>query len=66
MYGETFYGRHMPIYGKKLKTLLLRNKNVDDLETWYAALGAQILPSLIKWWSCVGLDLFYGKVYFGS
>ena len=41
----------MPIYGKNLKQiffLLLRKQKVDDLETWYAASGAQILPSLFK------------------
>ena len=36
-----------PIYGKNLKNLL-RNQKVDDLETWYAALGARLLPNLIK------------------
>ena len=30
---------------KTLKNLLLRNQKADVLETWYAALGAQILPS---------------------
>ena len=30
----------MPIYGKKLKNLLLRHQKAADLETWYAALGA--------------------------
>ena len=34
----------MPIYGKNLKqNLLLQNLKVDDLETWYAALGARVL-----------------------
>ena len=34
----------MPIYGKNLKqNLLLQNPKVDDLETWYAALGARVL-----------------------
>ena len=28
--------------------------------------GAQVLASLLKWWPCVDLDLFYGKVKFGS
>ena len=37
----------MPIYGKTLKNLL-RNQKADDLETWYAALGARVLPSLFK------------------
>ena len=38
----------MPIYGKTLKILLLRNQKADDLETWYAALGAQVLSCLFK------------------
>ena len=38
----------MPIYGKNLKKNLLRNQKADDLETWYAASGAQVLPSLFK------------------
>ena len=34
----------MPIYGKNPKqNLLLQNPKVDDLETWYAALGARVL-----------------------
>ena len=33
---------------KTLKNLLLRNQKVGDLETWYAASGAQVLPSLFK------------------
>ena len=32
----------MPIYGKNLKNFLL-NPKADDLETWYAALGARVL-----------------------
>ena len=39
----------MPIYGKNLKNLLLRNQKADDLETWYAVLCAQVLPNLFKW-----------------
>ena len=38
----------MPIYGKNLKNLLLQNHKANDLETWYAALGARVLPSLFK------------------
>ena len=38
----------MLIYGKTLKNLLLRNQNADDIETWYAASGARVLPSLFK------------------
>ena len=33
----------MPIYGKNPKQNLLQNPKVDDLETWYAALGARVL-----------------------
>ena len=57
----------MPIYGKSLKSLLLRNQKekADDLETWYAALGPRVLPTLFKLWSCVDLDLVYGKIKFG-
>ena len=38
----------MPIYGKNLKNLLLWNQKADDLETWNAAPGAQVLPSLFN------------------
>ena len=38
----------MPIYVKNLKTLLLRNQKVDDLDTWYAATRAPVPPSLLK------------------
>ena len=31
----------MSIYGKNLKKNLLRNQKADDLETWYAASGAE-------------------------
>ena len=42
-----------PIYGKKPKKKkkkknLLRNQKADDLESWYASLGAQVLPSLLR------------------
>ena len=50
---------------KIFKNLLLRNQKACDLETWYAALGAQELSSLFKWWPWVNLDLFYGTVKFG-
>ena len=34
----------MPIYCKNLKkNLLLQNPRVEDLETWYEALGARVL-----------------------
>ena len=32
----------MPIYGKNLNNLP-RNRRADDIESWYAALGAQVL-----------------------
>ena len=37
----------MPYMLKTLKHLL-RNQKAYDLETWYAALGARVLPSLFK------------------
>ena len=56
----------MPIYGKNLKKLLLWKQKVNDLETWYVTSGARVLPNLLKWWPWIDLDLFYGKVKFGS
>ena len=38
----------IPKYGKKLKHILLRNQKADDLETWYAASGARVLPNFFK------------------
>ena len=32
----------------KTKKLLLWNQKADDLETWYASLGARVLPNLFK------------------
>ena len=59
----------MPIYGKNLKKSsslepAVWNQKADDLESWYAALGAQVQSSLFKRgpWDD---DLFYGKVRFG-
>ena len=34
-----------PYMVKTLKNLLLRNQKADDLETWYAASGARVLPN---------------------
>ena len=48
------------------KNFLLWNQKADDLETWYAASGARVLPSFFKWWPWVDLDLFYGKVKFAA
>ena len=38
----------MSIYGKTLKNLLLQNQKADDPQSWNAALGARVLPSLFK------------------
>ena len=54
----------MPIYGKNSKSHLLLDQKVDDLESWYAALGIQVLPNLFKWCPWDDLDLFHGKVKF--
>ena len=54
----------MPIYGKKSKSHLLWNQKVNDLESWYAALETQALPSLFKWCPWDEFDLFHGKVKF--
>ena len=46
------------------KNLLFWNQKADDLETWYASLGAQVLPSLLKWWPYVDLYLFWqGQIW---
>ena len=37
----------MPIYDKNLKHLL-QNQKAYDLETWYVASGARVLPRLFK------------------
>ena len=56
----------MPIDGKNLKkNLLLWNQKAYDLEIWYIASGARVLPSFFKWLPWVDLDLFYRKVKFG-
>ena len=47
----------MPIYCKTLKNLLLRNQRANDIETWYAASGAQVLPSCSN--EDPGLTLIY-------
>ena len=38
----------MPVYGEKLKNPLLRNQKADDLETWYVAPDARVIPSSFK------------------
>ena len=47
-----------------LKNLL--NQKANDLETWYVASGAQVLPSLFKLRPWVDRDLFYGKIKYGT
>ena len=37
-----------PIYVKNLKHFLLLNQAADDVESWYAASGTRVLPSLFK------------------
>ena len=54
-----------PYMVKTLKNIILRNQKANDLETWYEASGALVLPSLVKWWHWVDPDLFYSKVKFG-
>ena len=54
-----------PLYGENFESLLPRNQMAGDLETWYAALMAQILSSFIQMMTLIDLDLFghlgYGK-----
>ena len=47
----------MLIYGKNLKNRLLQNQKADDLETWYATSGTQVLPSFSN--DDPGLTLIY-------
>ena len=39
---------NMPVFAKKYFQNLLWNRKADELETWYAASGARVLPSLYK------------------
>ena len=55
--GEQKFVQTYPYMVKTLKNLLLRNEKADDLETWYAALGAQVLPNSFKWYP--GLTMTY-------
>ena len=58
----------MPIhvYGKNLKKSSSPEPKGRCPWNLYAALGARVLSSLFKWWPWVDLDLFYGKVKFGT
>ena len=47
-----------------VKNLLPQNQKANDLESWYAPSGTQVLPSLFKWCPWVDTDLFYGKIKF--
>ena len=52
-----------PYMAKTLKNLL-RNQKTDDLESWYSALDARVLPSLFKWWlSWPGPILQQGQIW---
>ena len=49
---------------KTLKNLLLRNQKADDLETWYAASGAQVLPICLNDDSWLTLTYFTARSNF--
>ena len=51
---------------KTLKNLLLQNHWANCIENWHVASRSVVLQSLYKLWPLVDLDLFYGKVNFGS
>ena len=55
----------IPLYGKNHKKSSFLEPKGQWPWNWYVASGAQVLPSLLKWWIWVDLDLFYGKVKFG-
>ena len=50
-------GHHAHIWLKPYKNLHLSNRKADDIVSWYAALGTQVLPNLFK--SDPGLTLTY-------
>ena len=50
-----------PYMLKTLKNLLLRNRKADDHESWYAASGTLVLPSLFKWWPKLTLTYFTAR-----
>ena len=51
----------MPIYGKNLKKSFSPNQKADELETWYVAVGARVIPSLFKWWPVLTLTYFTAR-----
>ena len=51
----------MLIYDKNVKNLLLRNQKVNDLETWYTALGARVQMMTLDW---LWLILWQGHICF--
>ena len=53
----------MLINDKNLKNLLLWDQKADNFESWYAAMGTWVLPSLFKWSPWVDLDLFLAMSY---
>ena len=46
-----------------VKTLknLLRNQKADNFDTWYAASGARVLPSLFQWYPMLTLTYFTAR-----
>ena len=52
------------INDKNFKNLLLWDQKADNFESWYAAMGTWVLPSLFKWSPWVDLDLFLAMSYF--
>ena len=56
-----------PIYGKKAsKIFFSRTGGPISLKTLYVAFGTPAHHSLFKLWPWVDLDLFFGKVNFGT
>ena len=54
-------------YGKNpSKIFFSGTQKANDLGPWYIALGPWTHQSLFKWWPWLDLDLFYGKIKFGS
>ena len=54
-----------PIYGKIIKNLLLQSQTTDDLDTWYAGKGTQVLHKLFKLGPLVDLGHFSSEIKFG-
>ena len=48
-----------PYMVKTFKNVLLRNREADDIETWYKASSTQVLPNWFNWWHWADLVHFY-------